>query len=178
MKFFLLINVKMPTIVGILTFMSRKNSILGLPESEKSWISWYFDTYEHLKFHAQFSWTWKKFYNLEPRLRFVHLRHMLCHTREKPDKKQPLYHWWKRWLKLSFVVEVSTVLVGSNQKQSFVLQEVACVLSFWRETWQQGSYCREFYSQRRTSIYRGVHHHTKNKHDTMRRSLGRYPLPS
>ena len=35
MKFFLLINVKMPTIVGILTFMSRKNSILGLTESEK-----------------------------------------------------------------------------------------------------------------------------------------------
>ena len=36
MKFFLLINVKMPTVVGILTFMSRKNSILGLPESEES----------------------------------------------------------------------------------------------------------------------------------------------
>ena len=30
MKFFLLINVKMPTNVGILTFMSRKNSILGV----------------------------------------------------------------------------------------------------------------------------------------------------
>ena len=30
MKFFLLINVKMPTTVDILTFMSRKNSILGL----------------------------------------------------------------------------------------------------------------------------------------------------
>ena len=28
MKFFLLINVKMPTIVGILTFKSGKNSIL------------------------------------------------------------------------------------------------------------------------------------------------------
>ena len=27
---------KMPTIVGILKFMSRKNSILGLSESEKS----------------------------------------------------------------------------------------------------------------------------------------------
>ena len=39
MKFFLLINVKMPTIVGILTFMSRKNSILGLSESEESQIS-------------------------------------------------------------------------------------------------------------------------------------------
>ena len=37
MKFFLLINVKMPTItiVGILTFMNRKNSILGLSEPEK-----------------------------------------------------------------------------------------------------------------------------------------------
>ena len=35
-KFFLLINVKMPTIVDILTFRSRKNSILSLSESEKS----------------------------------------------------------------------------------------------------------------------------------------------
>ena len=62
-EIFLLINDKMPTIVGILTFMSRKNSILGLSESEESWI-WYFYTYEHLKFHAQLSWAWKKFYNL------------------------------------------------------------------------------------------------------------------
>ena len=36
MKFFLLINVKMPTIVGILTSMSWKNSILGLSEPTKS----------------------------------------------------------------------------------------------------------------------------------------------
>ena len=35
MKFFLLINVKMPTIVGILTFMSMKNSIIGFSEPEK-----------------------------------------------------------------------------------------------------------------------------------------------
>ena len=34
-NFFLLINVKMPTHVGILTFMSGKNSILGLSESKK-----------------------------------------------------------------------------------------------------------------------------------------------
>ena len=39
MKFFLLINVKMPTTVGILTFMSMKNSILSLFESDKSSIS-------------------------------------------------------------------------------------------------------------------------------------------
>ena len=36
MKFFLLINVKMPTIVGILTFMNRKNSILSLSEPENA----------------------------------------------------------------------------------------------------------------------------------------------
>ena len=34
MKFFLLINVKMPKNVGILTYMSGKNSILGLSESK------------------------------------------------------------------------------------------------------------------------------------------------
>ena len=35
-NFFLLINVKMPTIVGILTFMSGKNSLLGLSEPKKA----------------------------------------------------------------------------------------------------------------------------------------------
>ena len=34
-EIFLLINVKMPTVVGILTCMSRKNSILGFFEPEK-----------------------------------------------------------------------------------------------------------------------------------------------
>ena len=36
MKFFLLINVKLPTIVGIVTFMRGENSILGLSEHEKA----------------------------------------------------------------------------------------------------------------------------------------------
>ena len=35
MKLFLLINVKMPTTVGILTFKRRKNSIIGLSKPEK-----------------------------------------------------------------------------------------------------------------------------------------------
>ena len=35
MKFILLINVEMPTIVGISTLIGRKNSILGLSEPEK-----------------------------------------------------------------------------------------------------------------------------------------------
>ena len=39
MLFFLLIDVKMPTIVGILTFMSRKTFMLNLVEHEKSLIT-------------------------------------------------------------------------------------------------------------------------------------------
>ena len=42
MKIFLLINVKMQTIVGIVTFMSRKYSILGLYEPEKKLNFWIF----------------------------------------------------------------------------------------------------------------------------------------
>ena len=56
MKFFLLINVKMPTVVGILIFMSGKNSILGLSEPKKAeFLDTYIDTYEHLKVHAHLS---------------------------------------------------------------------------------------------------------------------------
>ena len=36
MKFFMLINVKMSTIVGILTYMSKKNSIIGLSKPVKT----------------------------------------------------------------------------------------------------------------------------------------------
>ena len=67
MKFFLLLNVKMPTIVGILTFVSGKNSILGLSGPKKADCLDIFYTYEHLKFHAQLSWARKKFYNLGAR---------------------------------------------------------------------------------------------------------------
>ena len=35
-KFLPHINIKMPTIVGIVTYMIRKNSIVGLSEPEKS----------------------------------------------------------------------------------------------------------------------------------------------
>ena len=39
MLFFPLINVKMPTLVGILTFMSRKNFMLNGVEHEKRFIT-------------------------------------------------------------------------------------------------------------------------------------------
>ena len=55
MEFFLLLDVKMSTIVGILIFMSRKISIIGLYDPEKCGISRYLYTYEYLKFHAQLS---------------------------------------------------------------------------------------------------------------------------
>ena len=71
MKFFLLIDVKTSTIVGILTFISGENSILGLSELNISQISWYFYTYKHLKFHAQMSLAQKKFYNLGPWARYA-----------------------------------------------------------------------------------------------------------
>ena len=55
MKFFLLINVKVPTVVGILTVMSRQTSILGISEPEKKADFLIFYTDEHFKFHAQLS---------------------------------------------------------------------------------------------------------------------------
>ena len=36
MKFFLLTNVKMPTMIGISTFLSKKNGFIGLSEPEKA----------------------------------------------------------------------------------------------------------------------------------------------
>ena len=63
-KFILLINVKMPTIVGILTFISRINTASERLKARNFFICWYFSFYEQLKFCAQLTWAWKKFYNL------------------------------------------------------------------------------------------------------------------
>ena len=53
MKFILLINVKMPTIAVILTFMSKINTT-SERQSKKLYL-WHFSFYEQLKFHAQLS---------------------------------------------------------------------------------------------------------------------------
>ena len=75
MLFFPPIHVKMLTIVGILTFWAGKFHAqfynLGLSWARKivfsdylslrkSWISWYFYIFEHLKFDAKLSWARKK----------------------------------------------------------------------------------------------------------------------
>ena len=64
MKFFLLINIKMPTIVGILIFISRKNFMLSSALQEKILNWWYLIFHKRNKFHSQLSWAWKKIYNL------------------------------------------------------------------------------------------------------------------
>ena len=51
--FIMLINVKMPTIVGILTFMSRINTTSESKQSRKSYYYQHFNSYEQLKFDAQ-----------------------------------------------------------------------------------------------------------------------------
>ena len=50
---FLLINVKMAKTVGIITFMSRKNSILGLSEAVIPEFYYIFYIYEHINLRAQ-----------------------------------------------------------------------------------------------------------------------------
>ena len=52
-KFILLINVKMPTIVGILTFISMINTIFERLKARHFFICRYFSFYEQLKFRAQ-----------------------------------------------------------------------------------------------------------------------------
>ena len=54
-EFILLINVKMPTIVGILTFMSRINSIFESLKARKISVFQHFSFYEQLKLYAQLS---------------------------------------------------------------------------------------------------------------------------
>ena len=48
MKFILLINVKMPTVVGILTFISRINTPSKCIKEEKIFVFHYFSFYEFI----------------------------------------------------------------------------------------------------------------------------------
>ena len=53
MKFIMFINVKMPTFVGILTFISMINTTFESLKARKVFIFQHFSFYEQLKFHAQ-----------------------------------------------------------------------------------------------------------------------------
>ena len=55
-KFILLINVKMPTTVGILTFISMINTTSERFKAKKNFLTcWHFNFYDQLKFRAQLS---------------------------------------------------------------------------------------------------------------------------
>ena len=53
MKFIILINVKMPTHVGILTFVSMINTTSASLKARKVFLFQHFSLHERLKFHAQ-----------------------------------------------------------------------------------------------------------------------------
>ena len=55
MKFIMLINVKMPIIVGILTFISMINTTSESFKARTIFSFQHFSFYEQLKFHAQLS---------------------------------------------------------------------------------------------------------------------------
>ena len=63
-KFIMLINFKMPTIVGILTFISMINTTSESLKPRKVFNFQHFSFYEKLKFHSQLSGAWKMFCNL------------------------------------------------------------------------------------------------------------------
>ena len=63
-KLIQLINVKMPTIFGILTFISMRNATAERLKARNFFICRYFSFYEQLKCCAQLSWAWRKFYYL------------------------------------------------------------------------------------------------------------------
>ena len=55
MKFIFLLNVKTPTIVGVLTFISMINTTSERLKARNFFICRYFSFYERLKFRAQLS---------------------------------------------------------------------------------------------------------------------------
>ena len=63
-EFILLIIVKMPTIIGILTFISMMNTACERLKARNFFVSPHFSFYEQLKFRAQLSCARKKYYNL------------------------------------------------------------------------------------------------------------------
>ena len=54
-------------IVGILKFISLINTTFERLQARNFFICRYFSVYDRLKFRAQLSWAWKKFYNLGAR---------------------------------------------------------------------------------------------------------------
>ena len=73
MKFIMFINVKMPTIFGILIFMSMVNTTSEHLKASERFIFKHYRFYEHLKFHAQLSSARKMLYDLGTRFQTLYI---------------------------------------------------------------------------------------------------------
>ena len=97
-KFILLINVQMQTIVGILTCISMINTTSERLNARNFFICRYFSFYEQLKFRAQLSWAWKKFYNLQARIHSLLVWSLSDHHFQKRVKN------WKKVMHTAFLL--------------------------------------------------------------------------
>ena len=61
MKFVLVINFKMPTLVGILKLMARTNNIVCCSQLQNCLIFFFYNIYEDYKYHAHMVMHEKKF---------------------------------------------------------------------------------------------------------------------
>ena len=97
MKFFLLINAEMRTVVGISTLMSRKNGILGLFEPEKCFFIYIIILMSILKFMLSRVEHETIFATLRPGLEVI--KHFSCPTQLSMkfslliNMKMPAYGW-------------------------------------------------------------------------------------
>ena len=64
MKFVLLINLKLRTILNSFLLNIAELENFSANKYENAIISWRFHIYYQRNFHAKLSWAWKKFYNL------------------------------------------------------------------------------------------------------------------
>ena len=71
-KFILLINVKMLTIVGILTFINMLNTTSERFKGRNFFNCRYCSFYEQLKFRTRLRWAWKKFITWRPEQWYGH----------------------------------------------------------------------------------------------------------
>ena len=109
MTFILLINVKKPTIVGILilTFGSMTNTAHSTLKAGKVLIFQHFSFCEQLKLQAQLSWAWKKFYNLEAR---SSVKRILAETLLHANNKATKHSTHPRSLISTFIIRSWTML--------------------------------------------------------------------
>ena len=114
------INVKIPTIFGILTFMGMKNTFESV-KTRKVFIFQHLGFCEKLKLQAQLSWAWNKFYILGTRSKKVNIMHWIRKKMKQVlyilgtrSKKVNIMHWIRKKMKDQFFILY--ILIGKKRK--------------------------------------------------------------